>query len=161
MECRPSRISDESIKCAFRRILPFLRLAVCTLIFFAAVAVLLAMTQQVAAMYRNLFTGQSRLLLHAAALLLVLLKALRILVSYLVTYHVRLHHIVEIAVIASVLEIVFAYDRHSIAVDILFASFAIVNLLILVFFYDTFARMNIDPENGEEIKREEMLERDV
>jgi uncharacterized membrane protein (DUF373 family) len=141
----PSRnITDESIRVASRTILPYVRLVVCVLIGLASLALIIGMALQVADIFIDLINNDRSSLLQHVAIVLVMLKALRILVSYLATHHVRLYHIVEIAVIASVVEIVFASQTHSLAMNILLACFAVANLLILVLFYPTMMRMNTD-----------------
>lgn len=145
-------LNDRVIRKGFCFTLPYVRLAVCALIFFGVVALLVAMASHVGSIYAAFFIGEHRKLLHDIAVLLVMLKAVRILVAYLATHHVRLQHIVEIAIIAPAIELVFAPDRHSFEMDVLFAVFATVNLFIMVKFYDVLSRMNIDTENGREIK---------
>ncbi len=105
------------------------------------------MGQQVVSTYADIFVGDRRNILQDFAVLLVMLKAVRVLVSYLATHHVRLYHIIEISVIASAVEIVFAADRHSFSMNVLLAVFALANLLVLVFFYETLRKMNTDQIN--------------
>lgn len=143
------QLTDESIRCTFQRCLPVVRLFVCALIALATLALLIAMGQQVFSTYHDIVLGDRRYILQDFAVLLVMLKAVRVLVAYLATHHVRMYHIVEISVIASSVELVFAPERHTFSMDVLFAVFALANLLILVMFYDTMRRMNTDQINTE------------
>lgn len=140
-------MTDNSIRCLFQKPLPFVRFFVCTLIALAVLALLIAMAQQVIATYGDIFVGDRRYILQDFAVLLVMLKAVRILVSYLATHHVRLYHIIEISVISSAVEIVFAADRHTFGMNALLAAFALANLMVLVFFYETLRKMNTDQIN--------------
>lgn len=81
--------------------------------------------------------GEERQLriLHAVARTIVVLKAYRILVSYLRSHHVTVKYILEIAIIASVVELFFAYDLHNDQTQIIFAVFGLVGLALHLYFY--------------------------
>ncbi len=82
--------------------------------------------------------GEERQLriLHAVARTILVLKAYRILVSYLRSHHVTVKYILEIAIIASVVELFFAYDLHDFETKIIFAVFGLVGLALYLYFYE-------------------------
>ncbi len=75
-------------------------------------------------------------ILHAVARTILVLKAYRILVSYLRSHHVTVKYILEIAIIASVVELFFAYDLHDFEPKIIFAVFGLVGLALYLYFYE-------------------------
>ena len=75
-------------------------------------------------------------ILHAVARTIVVLKAYRILVSYLRSHHITVKYILEIAIIASVVELIFAYDLHNFETKIIFAVFGLVGLALYLYFYE-------------------------
>ncbi len=75
-------------------------------------------------------------ILHAVARTILVLKAYRILVSYLRSHHVTVKYILEIAIIASVVELFFAYDLHDFETKIIFAVFGLVGLALYLYFYE-------------------------
>lgn len=77
----------------------------------------------------------SRRALHSIAEVIILIKAYRILVSYLNTHHVAIKYIVEISIIAPAIELVFASDMHSMATNITFAIFGLANLVLYLMYY--------------------------
>ncbi len=75
-------------------------------------------------------------ILHAVARTIIVLKAYRILVSYLRSHHVPVKYMLEIAFIASVVELFFAYDLHDFQTKIIFAAFGLVGLALYLYFYE-------------------------
>lgn len=67
--------------------------------------------------------------------MLILIKAYRILRSYLVSHHISVEYIVEISIIASAIEFVFAFDAHSSVNNIALAVFGIANLFIYLHYF--------------------------
>ena len=81
--------------------------------------------------------GRTQLrILHAVARTIVVLKAYRILVAYLRSHHITVKYILEIAIIASVVELIFAYDLHTFETKIIFAVFGLVGLALYLYFYE-------------------------
>ncbi len=90
---------------------------------------------------RHLFSGagteeRQLRMLHAIAHTILILKAYRILVSYLRSHHVTVKYMLEIAFIASVVELFFAYDLHGGQTQIIFAVFGLVGLALYLYFYE-------------------------
>jgi len=77
----------------------------------------------------------SRRALHSIAEVLILIKAYRILVSYLKTHHISVEYIVEISIIASAIELLFAADTHNVYTQAIFAVFGLSNLIIYLYFF--------------------------
>lgn len=116
------------------KFIPFLRVILCTMILAVIIALMMFIANEILDIYRSIFQREPRNFLHDIALLLVEIKAFRILVSYLLTYHVSVKYIVEISIIASAVEIIFAADRHSIEINVLYGVFCIAMLIVYVMF---------------------------
>jgi uncharacterized membrane protein (DUF373 family) len=76
-------------------------------------------------------------LLHTIAFTIVLVKAYKILISFAETQHINLKLLVEIAIIAPTIELIFNTKTYDFYVNLLFAGFAVVNLVIYLYFYKT------------------------
>ena len=83
-------------------------------------------------------------LLHTIAFTIVLVKAYKILVAYAETRHINIKYLVEIAIIAPTIELIFNARGYSFEVNALFASFAFLNLLAYLFFYHTIKAVSVD-----------------
>ena len=75
-------------------------------------------------------------MMHAVARTIIVLKAYRILVSYLRSHHVTVRYMLEISFIASVVELFFAYDLHDNQTKMIFAVFGLVGLALYLYFYE-------------------------
>jgi uncharacterized membrane protein (DUF373 family) len=82
--------------------------------------------------------GEERQLrmMHAVARTIIVLKAYRILISYLRTHHVTVKYMLEIAFVACVVELFFAYDLHDFETKIVFAVFGLVGVALYLYFYE-------------------------
>jgi uncharacterized membrane protein (DUF373 family) len=87
-------------------------------------------------------------LLHTIAFTIVLVKAYKILISYAQTRHINIKFLIEIAIIAPTIEIIFNSRNYSIELNVLFASFAILNLVAYLFFYSTIKHVSGDYEKS-------------
>jgi uncharacterized membrane protein (DUF373 family) len=87
----------------------------------------------------------SRRAMHSIAEVLILIKAYRILMSYLRTHHISVEYIVEISIIASAIELLFASDVHTLGTQIVFAAFGLSNLVIYLYFFG--------PEHDEDLHK--------
>jgi len=83
-------------------------------------------------------------LLHTIAFTIVLVKAYMILISYAQTRHVNLKYLIEIAIIAPTIEIIFNSQKYPIEVNVLFAVFAFLNLVAYLHFYKTIKLVSSD-----------------
>ena len=78
--------------------------------------------------------------LHNIAVLLILMKAYRILVEYMRFHHIDLKFMVEITIIACVLELLFNFEKYTPNMHIVLASLAVSFLAIYAFRYDVLVR---------------------
>jgi uncharacterized membrane protein (DUF373 family) len=83
-------------------------------------------------------------LLHTIAFTIVLVKAYKILIAYAETRHINIKFLVEIAIIAPTIELIFNARNYDFEVNILFASFAFANLVAYLFFYATVKEVSND-----------------
>jgi uncharacterized membrane protein (DUF373 family) len=83
-------------------------------------------------------------LLHKIAFAIVLVKAYRILRSYAESHHVNIKYLVEIAIIAPVVEVVFNSNTYSFDMSMLFFLMALGNLIVYLYFYDTLKSVSTD-----------------
>jgi uncharacterized membrane protein (DUF373 family) len=85
-------------------------------------------------------------LLHTITFTFVLVKAYKILISFAQTRHINIKFLIEIAIIAPTIEIIFNIKSHSIELNILLALFAFANLLAYLIFYKTIKTVSSDYE---------------
>jgi uncharacterized membrane protein (DUF373 family) len=83
-------------------------------------------------------------LLHTIAFTIVLVKAYKILIAYAETRHINIKFLVEIAIIAPTIELIFNTRDYALETNILFASFALANLVAYLFFYKTLKKASDD-----------------
>ena len=83
----------------------------------------------------SILAPKTRNMLHDVALMLVMLKAIKILLFYISTHRVGIKYLVEISIIAPAIEIIFAPDRHVWWLLVVFSFFSIANLIIYLVFY--------------------------
>ena len=83
-------------------------------------------------------------LLHTIAFTIVLVKAYKILIAYAETRHINIKFLVEIAIIAPTIEIIFNARNYELGVNILFAAFAFCNLIVYLHFYKTLKTVSVD-----------------
>lgn len=113
-----------------------LRAVVCFGIYLAIIALIVSFGELLYDMYVSLYNHNVRNVLHSVALVLVTIKAFRILVSYLRTYHVSIKYIMEIAIIASTVELIFASETLNWWQALLFAVFGLGNLTLFLLWGD-------------------------
>jgi len=83
-------------------------------------------------------------ILHFIAFTIVLIKAYRILICYAKTQHINIKYLVEIAIIAPAIEILFNSHAYDLSILILFAFFGVANLIIYVWKFDQFKKIEKD-----------------
>lgn len=87
-------------------------------------------------------------LLHTIAFTIVLVKAYKILIAYAETQHINLKFLVEIAIIAPTIELIFNSESYALLTNALFAAFAVVNLIVYLYFYKTLKAVSKDYEKA-------------
>ena len=83
-------------------------------------------------------------LLHTITFTFVLVKAYKILISFAEMRAINIKLLIEIAIIAPTIELIFNVKQHSLEINILFAVFAIANLVAYLVFYKTIQTVNND-----------------
>lgn len=85
-------------------------------------------------------------LLHTIAFTIVLVKAYKILVAFAEVRYFNLKFLIEIAIIAPIIELLFNSKQYPIEMNILLAAFALLSLTAYLLFYKTIRMMNADYE---------------
>lgn len=85
-------------------------------------------------------------LLHTIAFTIVLVKAYKILIAFAETRHINIKYLVEFAIIAPTIELTFNTKNYTTEMLILFAVFALCNLVAYLFFYKTLKSVSSDYE---------------
>ena len=80
--------------------------------------------------------GGDKEIIYAIALMVILVKAYTILISYVQTHHVKIKYIVEISIIAPALEIIFNPEAYDLYINILWGVLAMFNLFVYLQYYD-------------------------
>ncbi len=83
-------------------------------------------------------------LLHTIAFTIVLVKAYKILMCYAQTRHLNIKFLVEMAIVAPTIELVFNINKYNLETNILFAVFSFANLIAYLFFYKTLKAISSD-----------------
>lgn len=89
---------------------------------------------------QSILNGLNGEFLHNIAILLILMKAYRILVEYMRYHHIDIKFMVEITIIACVLELLFNYDKYTGYMQIVLAILAVSFVTIYAFKYETFVK---------------------
>ena len=84
--------------------------------------------------------------LHTIAVLIILMKAYRILVEYMRNHHIDIKYVMEIAIIGSVLELLFNYGDYSEDMRLVLLGLAVSFVGFYVFRYDTLNKALKDTE---------------
>ena len=85
-------------------------------------------------------------MLHTIAFTIVLVKAYKILVAFAEVRYFNLKLLLEIAIIAPIIELIFNSREYDMGMNILFAVFALVNLTVYLIFYKTVRQIGADYE---------------
>lgn len=83
-------------------------------------------------------------LLHTIAFTIVLVKAYKILICYAQTRHLNIKFLVEMAIVAPTIELIFNIGKYNLETNILFAVFSFANLIAYLFFYKTLKTISND-----------------
>ncbi|MAF80704.1 hypothetical protein CL628_01685 [bacterium] len=116
--------------------------AVALLVLGAILAVVLAIGFQIAKLFTHLPEGEVTTVLHMVAVIVVLVKAYRLLIFYMENQHVSIKYVVEISIIAPAVELIFAPTNRGLDLNILYAVFSVVSLLAYLHFYQRLQGMD-------------------
>lgn len=92
------------------------------------------MTQQWLAEVGRMSIVLTEEILSVVTIILVLVKSFKILVEYSKHHHIQIRDLVEIAIIALLMEVVFNFTIHSMAINWLFAIFGATLLIVYAMF---------------------------
>ena len=84
--------------------------------------------------------------LHNIAVLLILMKAYRILVEYMRFHHIDIKYMVEIGIIACILELLFNFQHYTPDMRMVLAAMAVAFLGIYAFKYESFVKAMKDSQ---------------
>lgn len=135
---RQHQFSDRRLKDLFDNVIPYTKLCI-SFIIFATILLLLAFGG--IKLYEITLSllqggGDSIVFLHSIAIIIVVLKAYRVLVFYLDTLHVSIKYIVEISIIAPAIELIFAPLGQNLWLTAILGAFALINLVIYLSYYE-------------------------
>lgn len=95
---------------------------------------------------QSIFNDLNGEFLHNVAVLLILMKAYRILVNYMRYHHIDIKFMVEIGIIACVLELLFNSVEYTEHMQMVLAFLAVAFLALYVFKYDNLVKSMSDAQ---------------
>lgn len=95
---------------------------------------------------QSILNGLNAEFLHNIAILLILMKAYRILVEYMRYHHIDIKFMMEITIIACVLELLFNYEKYSEHMQLVLAAVAVSFVAIYAFRYEVFVKAMKDSQ---------------
>lgn len=93
-----------------------------------------------------IFNGINGDFLHTIAVLLILMKAYRILVEYMRYHHIDIKYMVEIGIIACILELLFNSKDYTEHMQVVLAGMAVTFLAIYAFRYEALSKATKDAQ---------------
>ncbi len=95
---------------------------------------------------QSIFNTLNSDFLHNIAVLLILMKAYRILVEYMKYHHIDIKFMVEIGIITVVLELLFNSQQYSENMRLVMVAMAVTFLAVYAFRYDTLLKASKDAQ---------------
>jgi uncharacterized membrane protein (DUF373 family) len=127
------------------------------LIFATILGLVLYIVRIVVEMFVYLPSSNINQTLYSVAIIIILVKAYRILVFYMNKHHVSIKYIVEIAIIAPAIELIFIPSGRDLGLNIVYALFSLGSLLIYVLYFTKLCDADhIDMKEEENIEREKI-----
>lgn len=105
------------------------------LILVAIVAVIILIILQIVSLFTSVINNDLKNALFSIAIVIVLVKAYRILFFYMESHHVSVKYIVEISIIAPAVELIFATENRSLELNILLGLYSIASSIIYLSYY--------------------------
>jgi len=100
--------------------------------------------------------------LHNVAILLILMKAYRILVEYMRHHHIDIRYMIEIGIIACILELLFNSEKYTETMQWVLALMAVAFLVMYSFRYDTLTQATKDAaQQYKDAKNESLAEKEA
>lgn len=87
-------------------------------------------------------------IIHNIAYIIVLLKAYKIMVFYFRYQNLSIKYLVQIAIIAPAIEVIFAINAQSLWINILYACFSLANLLIYIIYHKQLDQFDISDKKS-------------
>jgi len=87
-------------------------------------------------MYKSVFELKIAEILYDVAIIIILVKAYKVLLFYMQSHHVSVKYILEISIIAPAVDLIFAAGKQTMALNILFAAFSLGTLIVYLLFYE-------------------------
>jgi len=97
---------------------------------------------------QTIFNSLNADFLHNIAVLLILMKAYRILVEYMKYHHIDIKYMVEIGIIACVLELLFNSKYYTSDMQMILAALCVAFLAIYAFRYDALSKASQDAQKA-------------
>lgn len=110
---------------------------------------------------QSVLNGLNIEFLHTIALLIILMKAYRILVEYMRYYHINIKYMLEIGIIASVLELLFNYQSYNPEMLYIFLGLAVSFSFIYAFRHDVLLKATSDSQKEMEEWRAKVAQKPV
>lgn len=135
---RQHQFSDRKLKDMFDNFIPYTKLTISVIIFGTILLLLAFGCIKLYEIGASLMSGggDSIAFLHSIAIIIVVLKAYRVLVFYLDTLHVSIKYIVEISIIAPAIELIFAPQGQNLWLTAILGAFALINLVIYLSYHE-------------------------
>jgi len=95
---------------------------------------------------QTIFNSLNGDFLHNIAVLLILMKAYRILVEYMKYHHIDIKFMIEIGIITCILELLFNYQNYTSEMQIVLVGMAVSFLTVYAFRYDTLLKATKDAQ---------------
>lgn len=111
------------------------------IIFATILAVIFFSTLEFYKLYAEFSLMTAERVLYTVSLTIIFVKAYSLLIYYLKCGYVSVKYIVEISIIAPAIEILFAPEKRPIELNILFAVFSVVMLIVYVKYHKTLAEI--------------------
>lgn len=97
---------------------------------------------------QSLFNVLNAEFLHTVAVLLILMKAYRVLVEYMRFHHIDIKYMVEIAIIACVLELLFNFQTYTMDMRYVLLGLSVSFLGLYVFGYKSLKQASKDSQSN-------------
>lgn len=129
---------------AMRSIVRLIDYIVSLFMLLSIVAVVIFVGFEVFSLFQDSLTADPKRVLKSVALIVILVKAYRLLLYYMQSHHVSIRYIIEISIIAPSVELIFAPEGRSLELNILYAVFALVNLIVYLLYGKKIDAMDSD-----------------
>ncbi|MBI2410792.1 MAG: hypothetical protein HYV32_02795 [Candidatus Kerfeldbacteria bacterium] len=125
-----------------RRVIQATDIIISFSIFFTILALIILIVSVLFKIVRELPHADTITVMHDVALIIVLVKAYRVLLFYFEKHHISIKYIIEISIIAPAIELIFAMNTHTITYTIVLGLFSLGNLILYLFFYEKLSSMD-------------------